>query len=175
MHFLQNCIGPTIRIGRESWCLPYAGFFRQSSYCLHCRPPVSLEEGSWESGCVSGQLASIMEENTGDRSINADCFSAPDRSLTRQSGGVTTPASLVVPHSWPVKWCHTACQSGGVHRLASPVVSHSSPVWWCFTARYSSNVSLLVSLVVSHSSPVWWCHTACQFGSVTQSIDTPSP
>ena len=54
MHFLQNCIGPTIRIGRESWCLPYAGFFRQSSYCLHCRPPVSLEEGSWESGCVSG-------------------------------------------------------------------------------------------------------------------------
>ena len=24
---LQNCIGPTIRIGRESWCLPYAGFF----------------------------------------------------------------------------------------------------------------------------------------------------
>ena len=20
------CIGPTIRIGRESWCLPYAGF-----------------------------------------------------------------------------------------------------------------------------------------------------
>ena len=24
---LQICIGPTIRIGRESWCLPYAGFF----------------------------------------------------------------------------------------------------------------------------------------------------
>ena len=23
---LQNCIGPTISIGRESWCLPYAGF-----------------------------------------------------------------------------------------------------------------------------------------------------
>ena len=23
---LQNCIGTTIRIGRESWCLPYAGF-----------------------------------------------------------------------------------------------------------------------------------------------------
>ena len=23
---LQICIGPTIRIGRESWCLPYAGF-----------------------------------------------------------------------------------------------------------------------------------------------------
>ena len=26
---LQICIGPTIRIGRESWCLPYAGFFVQ--------------------------------------------------------------------------------------------------------------------------------------------------
>ena len=23
----QICIGPTIRIGRESWCLPYAGVF----------------------------------------------------------------------------------------------------------------------------------------------------
>ena len=28
---LQNCIAPTIRIGRESWCLPYAGFW--------CRKP----------------------------------------------------------------------------------------------------------------------------------------
>ena len=27
MQPLQICIGPTIRIGRESWCLPYAGFF----------------------------------------------------------------------------------------------------------------------------------------------------
>ena len=24
---LQICIGPTIRIARESWCLPYAEFF----------------------------------------------------------------------------------------------------------------------------------------------------
>ena len=27
MQLLKNCICPTIRIGRESWCLPYAGFF----------------------------------------------------------------------------------------------------------------------------------------------------
>ena len=27
MQPLQVCIGPIIRIGRESWCLPYAGFF----------------------------------------------------------------------------------------------------------------------------------------------------
>ena len=27
MQRLQNCIGPTIRIGREILCLPYAGFF----------------------------------------------------------------------------------------------------------------------------------------------------
>ena len=26
MQPLQICIGPTIRIGQESWCLPYAGF-----------------------------------------------------------------------------------------------------------------------------------------------------
>ena len=26
MQPLQICIGPSIRIGRESWCLPYAGF-----------------------------------------------------------------------------------------------------------------------------------------------------
>ena len=29
MQLLQNCIRPTIRIIRESWCLPYAGFFIQ--------------------------------------------------------------------------------------------------------------------------------------------------
>ena len=27
MQPLQNCIGPTIRIGREILCLPYVGFF----------------------------------------------------------------------------------------------------------------------------------------------------
>ena len=27
MQPLENCIGPTIRIGREIQCLPYAGFF----------------------------------------------------------------------------------------------------------------------------------------------------
>ena len=27
MQPLQNCIGPTIRIGQEILCLPYAGFF----------------------------------------------------------------------------------------------------------------------------------------------------
>ena len=27
LHLL--CIGPNIRIGRESWCLPYAGFFKK--------------------------------------------------------------------------------------------------------------------------------------------------
>ena len=27
MQSLQICIGPTIRIGRKSWCLPYVGFF----------------------------------------------------------------------------------------------------------------------------------------------------
>ena len=26
MQPLQICIGPTLRIGQESWCLPYAGF-----------------------------------------------------------------------------------------------------------------------------------------------------
>ena len=31
MQPLQICIGPTIRIGRESWCLPYAGFFRSNT------------------------------------------------------------------------------------------------------------------------------------------------
>ena len=32
MQPLQICIGPIIRIGRESWCLPYAGFFLIISY-----------------------------------------------------------------------------------------------------------------------------------------------
>ena len=29
MQPLENCIGPTIRIGREILCLPYAGFFKE--------------------------------------------------------------------------------------------------------------------------------------------------
>ena len=35
MQPLQICIGPTIRIGRESWGLPYAGFF-----CLTIKNPI---------------------------------------------------------------------------------------------------------------------------------------
>ena len=31
MQPLQNCIGPTIHIGRESCCLPYAGIFWKAS------------------------------------------------------------------------------------------------------------------------------------------------
>ena len=31
MQPLQICIGPTIRIGQESWCLSYAGFFGTDS------------------------------------------------------------------------------------------------------------------------------------------------
>ena len=31
MQHLQNCIGPTIRIGGEIRCLPYAGFFVMNS------------------------------------------------------------------------------------------------------------------------------------------------
>ena len=36
MQPLQNCIGPTIRIGREIRCLPYAGFFSSSFLSLFC-------------------------------------------------------------------------------------------------------------------------------------------
>ena len=34
MQPLQICIGPTIRIGRESWCLPYAGFFFKDLFTI---------------------------------------------------------------------------------------------------------------------------------------------
>ena len=33
MQPLQNCIGPTIRIGREILCLPYAGFLQNVLSC----------------------------------------------------------------------------------------------------------------------------------------------
>ena len=32
MQPLKICIGPIIRIGRESWCLPYAGFLHPTSF-----------------------------------------------------------------------------------------------------------------------------------------------
>ena len=35
MQPLEICIGPTIRIGRESWCLPYAGFLHTKVAQLH--------------------------------------------------------------------------------------------------------------------------------------------
>ena len=38
---LQICIGPSIRIGRESWCLPYAGFF--FNWFILCLHPVFAE------------------------------------------------------------------------------------------------------------------------------------
>ena len=38
---LLICIGPTIRIGRESWCLPYAEFFLQFTEFKLKAPPYS--------------------------------------------------------------------------------------------------------------------------------------
>ena len=46
MQPLQICIGPIIRIGRESWCLPYAGFYKVSSYIslVILEPPMGLKK-----------------------------------------------------------------------------------------------------------------------------------
>ena len=35
MQPLENCIGPTIRNGREILCLPYAGFLKYGWYYMH--------------------------------------------------------------------------------------------------------------------------------------------
>ena len=40
---LQNCIGPTIRIGREILCLPYAGFFVSTAQNLHFNLDCNLQ------------------------------------------------------------------------------------------------------------------------------------
>ena len=44
MQPLQICIGPIIRIGRESWCLPYAGFLSNNMFrkALSVGPSVVL-------------------------------------------------------------------------------------------------------------------------------------
>ena len=44
MRPLQFCIGPTIRIGRESWCLPYAGFFCLFLYSVSLQCYIFKEE-----------------------------------------------------------------------------------------------------------------------------------
>ena len=50
MQPLQVCIGPIIRIGRESWCLPYAGFFlMQNAYLIGSG--ASIRNG-WEIRCL---------------------------------------------------------------------------------------------------------------------------
>ena len=47
MQPLQNCIGPTIRIGREILCLPYAGFF----YCMVGSEAMAIQWGGFFIGC----------------------------------------------------------------------------------------------------------------------------
>ena len=40
MQPLQICISPSIRIGRESWCLPYAGFLQKAFEISETKHPV---------------------------------------------------------------------------------------------------------------------------------------
>ena len=48
MQLLQNCIGPTIRIGREILCLPYAGFFSDLFFSSNFLDSVSLQYYEFE-------------------------------------------------------------------------------------------------------------------------------
>ena len=42
MQPLQICIGPTIRIWQENWCLPYAGFL-ETNRSVVAEPPQKLQ------------------------------------------------------------------------------------------------------------------------------------
>ena len=81
MQPLQNCIGPTIRIGREILCLPYAGFLKHfpinpianwtyGQYIENrATPPLSvaLKLGLYvysSSGTVVGQVSAWKEQLT---------------------------------------------------------------------------------------------------------------
>ena len=48
MQPLQNCIGPTIRIGQEILCLSYAGFFFGNLLLSGIRTPQEVE---WSAIC----------------------------------------------------------------------------------------------------------------------------
>ena len=48
------CIGPTIRIGRESWCLPYAGFLIDAYPKLSDKSLITLSKNT---------IASIDSDN----------------------------------------------------------------------------------------------------------------
>ena len=48
---LQICIGPAIRIGQESWCLPYVGFFRV------LMPRWEMALLLWDLFCSPGRIA----------------------------------------------------------------------------------------------------------------------
>ena len=41
---LQICSGPSIRIGRQSWCLPYVGFLLNISMLLQHKKPKNSED-----------------------------------------------------------------------------------------------------------------------------------
>ena len=66
MQPLQICIGPSIRIGRESWCLPYAGFLvhiaplRQGCYSATALPVVAARS---RSGCAQSKHWYMPQEH----------------------------------------------------------------------------------------------------------------
>ena len=51
MQPLQICISPIIRIGRESWCLPYAGFFKEVVDSVKILGTVFNKELTWTENC----------------------------------------------------------------------------------------------------------------------------
>ena len=60
MQPLQNCTGPTIRIGREILCLPYAGFFKLFYYDSNLM------------ACILQEL--VKARNTGSGAFKATIF-----------------------------------------------------------------------------------------------------
>ena len=93
MRPLQICIGPTIRIGRESWCLPYAGFFLEiinwgKSYP---DPESGCTKRSWQSW-VSCSIAHWTPPHTSAFSVFLSSWSHSGRTL----GALCTPGQQLL-------------------------------------------------------------------------------
>ena len=74
MQPLQICIGPIIRIGRESWCLPYPGFFFRNRLCRQCLMPSCYKELAMFGQTVAGGSAKFETQPTLEYSLDIKLF-----------------------------------------------------------------------------------------------------
>ena len=111
---LQNCIGPTIRNGQESWCLPYAGFFLVMMYgsVLFFTPCNAIFFCLWPPLVFLAQIRTIVvpESSNSPNCVNCNLLLS----------------SQLCDQTLNLRCCNT------LPHLDSPLTNFKSPVYYTF-------------------------------------------